>query len=97
MIRPGYCHLRSEGVTLETQSHTIQVNTAVENMVRWQIVEARSGAKAAEMDESVVEAAGGGTTSGWLIHVERDVTLDPRVPAFLGDHARHLPTTGWPP
>ena len=66
-------------------------------MNKWNIVEAHSGIKVADMEESVVEAAGGSQTSGWLINVERGDhhSFDPRIPAFFAAYELTERITTW--
>lgn len=77
--RQGFEFTSTDGVQYVSR----KVHTVTEGMNKWFIVEALTGTKVAEMEESVVEAAGGAVSSGWLINIERGVTLDPRVPGFF--------------
>lgn len=77
--RQGFEFTSTDGVQYVSR----KVHTVTEGMNKWFIVEALSGRKVAEMEESVVEAAGGAVSSGWLINVERGVSIDPRVPGFF--------------
>jgi len=77
--RQGFEFTSTDGVQYVSR----KVHTVTEGMNKWVIVEALTGTKVAEMEESVVAAAGGAVSSGWLVNVERGVTLDPRVPGFF--------------